>query len=226
MYMAGMPYHVVQRGNNREACFFEVEDCQLYLDLLATLSQRYHVQVHAYVLMTNHIHCLLTPQEDDGISRLTGVLGSRFAQCMNKKYKRTGTLWEGRHKSSVIDSENYLLACYRYIELNPVRAGMVTAPEEYEWSSYRVNAWGDSSNFIMPHDELKKLSVHDEERFRLYRQLFAEGLEDKTIEQFRKATHYCQPVGDKRFRDQIERQLGRKIGQARRGRPQKKVVSK
>ena len=103
MYISGFPYHVVQRGNNREACFFEIEDYQFYLDLLQQLLFRYGVHLHAYVLMTNHVHLLMTPEEKDSISNMTRVLGSRFAQYMNKKYQRTGTLWEGRHKSSGVD---------------------------------------------------------------------------------------------------------------------------
>ena len=111
MYVAGMPYHVVQRGNNREACFYSVEDYQFYLEVLGELLERYGVQLHAYVLMTNHVHFLMTPLEVDGISNVTKVLGSRYARYMNRSYRRTGTLWEGRH--------------YRHIEMNPVAASMV-----------------------------------------------------------------------------------------------------
>ena len=143
MYLPGLLYHIVQRGNNREACFFDPDDYQRYLEFLVESLHRYDVSLHAYVLMTNHIHLLMTPKNKEGISRVMKVVGSRYAQYMNKKYNRTGTLWEGRHKPSVIDSQTYLFTCYRYIELNPVAAGMVARPEEYQWSSYGVNAWGD-----------------------------------------------------------------------------------
>lgn len=131
MYLPGLPYHLVQRGNNRKACFFDSADREHYLDLLSQTSQLYGVAIHAYVLMTNRIHLLLTPEQSESISRLTRVVGSRYAQYVNKKYSRTGTLWEGRHKSSPVDTQTYLLKCYRYIELNPVRARMVDKPDEY-----------------------------------------------------------------------------------------------
>lgn len=137
-YLPGMPYHIVQRGNNREVCFFDIEDYECYLDLLSAMLKRYGAQLHAYVLMTNHVHFIMTPEEKDSISQLTKVVGSRFAQYMNRTYHRTGTLWEGRHKSSVIDSESYLLTCYRYVELNPVIAGMIERPEEYRWSRQQI----------------------------------------------------------------------------------------
>ena len=139
-YIPHLPYHVVQRGNNREACFIEPEDYQFYLALWQELAIKFQSAVHAYCLMTNHIHFLVTPATDDAISQTMKIVGSRYAQYFNRKYKRTGTLWEGRHKSSLIQSECHLLTCYRYIELNPVRAGMVERPEEYIWSSYSANA--------------------------------------------------------------------------------------
>jgi putative transposase len=156
-YIPHLPYHLVQRGNNREPCFVEPENYQLYLALWQELSERYGVAVHAYCLMTNHVHFLVTPGSDDAISKLMKNVGSRYAQYINRKYRRTGTLWEGRHKSSLIQSERYLLTCYRYIELNPVRAAMVKRPEEYRWSSYNANAWEDSS-WLKPHTEYERLS--------------------------------------------------------------------
>lgn len=140
MYLTGLPYHIVQCGNNREACFIESENYQFYLELWKELAIRYGVTVHAYCLMTNHVHFLATPDDENAISRTMKVVGSRYAQYVNKKYRRTGTLWEGRHRSSLVQSERYLLTCMRYIECNPVRAQMVTRPEEYRWSSYGTNA--------------------------------------------------------------------------------------
>jgi len=144
MYLAGLPYHVVQRGNNRQACFFDDDDRRLYLELLVSSLQRYDALLHAFVLMTNHVHLLMTPRAEDSISRVMRVAGSCYAQRFNRKYARTGSLWEGRHKASVIEADAYLLCCYRYIEMNPVRAGMVTSPDAYRWSSYRANACGGS----------------------------------------------------------------------------------
>ena len=152
MYIPGFPYHVVQRGNNREACFIEPENYQFYLELWKKLSKQYEVDVHAYCLMTNHIHFLATPATVTALSNTMKVVGSRYAQYINKKYRRTGTLWEGRHRASLIQKECYLLACYCYIELNPVRAGIVSSPKEYRWSSHGSNGWGDDS-WIIPHGE-------------------------------------------------------------------------
>ncbi len=224
MYLPGLPYHIVQRGNNREACFYAVEDYECYLNYLVDSLSRYEVALHAYVLMTNHIHLLMSPKDKEGISNVMKVTGSRFAHYMNKRYRRTGTLWEGRHKPSVVDSESYLLTCYRYIELNPVAAGMVVKPEEYRWSSYGVNAWGDKVSWITPHEEYVKLGVESTERCKIYRELFEEKLSDEDLHSIRKATHYCQPLGDEFFRCQIEEKLGRSVGQPCRGRPKNELI--
>jgi putative transposase len=218
MYLPGFPYHVVQRGNNREVCFIEPENYQLYLGLWEELSRRYGVAVHAYCLMTNHIHFLVTPDSRSAISNTLKVVGSRYAQYINRKYKRTGTLWEGRHRSSLLQSDRYLLTCYRYIELNPVRAGMVARPDEYRWSSYGVNAWSDPS-WLDPHEEYLRLGTDSETRTQAYRELFRHQLSEGDLHLIRKAAHYCQPVGDDRFRQQIEEKYEVKLGQMKRGRP-------
>ena len=220
MYLPGLPYHLVQRGNNREVCFIEPENYQFYLELWRTVSKRYGVSVHAYCLMTNHIHFLVTPQQKTSVSNTMKVVGSRYAQYINLKYKRTGTLWEGRHRSSLIQSERYLLCCHRYIELNPVRAGMVERPEEYRWSSYGTNAWGDKC-WLTPHDEYLRLGNSPEARQAAYRGLFRYQLSEVDLNHIRKAEHYCQPVGDDRFRKQIEEKYGVKAGRMKRGRPYK-----
>ncbi len=220
MYLPGLPYHIVQRGNNREPCFIEPENYQFYLELWESLSRRYSVSVHAYCLMTNHIHFLVTPDTETGISNTMKVVGSRYAQYINLKYKRTGTLWEGRHRSSLVQTDRYLLICMRYIELNPVRAGMVGRPEEYKWSSYGVNAWGDNS-WLTPHAGYLGLGESVADRCHAYRELFRCHLRKHDIELIRKAAHYCQPIGDDRFRKLIEEKYGIKLGQSARGRPKK-----
>lgn len=217
-YIPLLPYHIVQRGNNREVCFIEPENYQFYIELWRELSVKYQVAVHAYCLMTNHIHFLVTPKADDSISKTMKVIGSRYAQYINKKYKRTGTLWEGRHKSSLIQSERYLLTCYRYIELNPVRAGMVLMPEEYQWSSYGSNAWGDVS-WLSAHDEYLRLGSDIFSRAKAYRELFQHQLCDADLQNVRKSTHYCQPLGDERFVEFIRQRYGIQCGQMQRGRP-------
>lgn len=220
MYVAGLPYHVVQRGNNREACFIEPECYQFYLELWQQVTRRYGVAVHAYCLMTNHVHFLVTPQRVESISNVMKVVGSRYAQYINLRYKRTGTLWEGRHRASLVQSERYLLCCYRYIELNPVRAGMVERPEEYRWSSYGINAWGDAG-WLHPHEEYSRLGATVAQRCQAYRELFRNQLSEQDLHIIRRAAYYCQPVGDDRFRQEIDARYGIKPGQLHRGRPRK-----
>jgi len=221
MYLPDLPYHIVQRGNNREVCFVEPENYQYYLELWKECSNRYGVAIHAYCLMTNHIHFLVTPEEKDSISRATRVVGSRYAYYFNKKYRRTGTVWEGRHKASLVQNERYFLICGRYIELNPVAANMVKKPEEYKGSSYRINAWGGASNLV-PHAEYLKLGNDAETRCYAYRELFKNYLSEKDVHIIENASKYCQPLGDDRFKFQIETKYGIKLGYGSRGRPRKK----
>lgn len=209
----------MQRGNNREACFIEEENYQYYLELWEEVSRKKGVAVHAYCLMTNHILFLVTPQEKTSISETMRIVGSRYAQYINKKYKRTGTLWEGRHSSSLVQAERYLMACYRYIELNPVRANMVRRPEEYRWSSYGVNAWGDT-HWLIPHQEYTRLGQSREQQCYAYRELFRHQITEQDLHLFRKAAHYSQPIGVDLFRKQIEKKYRIKLGRLRRGRPQ------
>jgi len=224
-YLPGMPYHLVQRGNNREPCFIEPENYQFYLNLWQEVSARYGAEVHAYCLMTNHIHFLATPLNVSSLSNTMKVVGSRYAQYMNLKYGRTGTLWEGRHRSSLIQTEHYLLTCYRYIELNPVRASMVEHPNEYKWSSFAANAWGADS-WVRPHEQYLALGQTPGIRQVTYRELFRHSMDAGDIHKIRKAAHYCHPVGDDRFCKSIEEKYGIKLGQAKRGRPLKERLVK
>jgi putative transposase len=220
MYLSGLPYHIVQRGNNREACFIEPENYQFYLELWKELSIRYGVAVHAYVLMTIHVHFLATTNNEMAISNTMKVVGSRYAQYINKKYRRTGTLWEGRHRASLVQSDRYLLTCMRYIELNLVRAQMVARSEEYRWSSYGINAWSDHG-WLQYHEEYLRLGPTTETRGHAYRELFKAQLSEEDLHLIRKAAHYCQPVGSDHFRQQIEQKYGIKLGYMERGRPGK-----
>src|SRR5205085_1772900 len=137
--IADHPLHVIQRGVDRAACFRDDHDRVLYLGLLGEVGPRFRCSIHAYVLMTNHVHLLLTPRTREGPARLMKHVGQRFVQHFNRKHRRTGTLWEGRFRSSIVDTRDYLVRCQRYIELNPVRAGMVRRAEDYVWSSHRAN---------------------------------------------------------------------------------------
>ena len=221
-YLPGYPYHIVQRGNNREVTFIQPDDYAFYLGLWEACSKRYGIAIHAYCLMTNHIHFIATPDSSTALSKAMQVVGSRYAYHINRTYGRSGTLWEGRHRSSLIDSGAYLLRCYRYVELNPVRAGLVRRPEEYKWSSYGSNAWGDDS-WITHHDEYINLGRTRESRCLAYRSLFLSELDKDDLILIRKSAHYCQPIGSDRFCRQIEEKYGLTPGYKRRGRPGKKV---
>ena len=226
MYLPGIPFHIVQRGNNRAACFYSPQDYEYYLELLQAALKRYEVQLHCYVLMTNHVHLLMTPSDKEGISNVMKVLGSRYAQHMNRMYQRTGTMWEGRHKSSAVDGEHYLLKCYRYIELNPVTANMVSRPEEYQWSSFACNAYGVPSDIVSPHPNYLDLSHDPEMRCYYYRELFKSALSETDIHSIRLATHYSQAFGSDGFKEQIAKLNGQTPGQLHRGRPKLEMVKK
>lgn len=217
----GIPQHVTQRGNNRQACFYADEDYQLYLQLLNTACRAHDCCLHAYVLMTNHAHLLITPSTPDGVSRVMCDLGRDFVRNINRAYRRTGTLWEGRFKSSLVDTDRYCLACYRYIELNPVRAGMVNRPDEYRWSSYHCNALGKPDILISPHDCWLLLGEDDQDRTASYRALFGDALEQSDIEHIRHCINTGLPTGNDRFRRDIENALSIRLGQGKRGRPSK-----
>jgi putative transposase len=219
MFLPDVPSHVISRGNNRHACFFADEDYQFYLLCLNEACAKYKVAVHAYVLMTNHVHLLLTPIDTTGISSVLQSVGRRYVQYINKTYRRSGTLWEGRFKASLVDAENYLLACYRYIELNPVRAQMVEHPVEYRWSSYSVNAGLRSRRRLIAHDVYQRLGSDSESRCIAYRELFSVELEGKLVHDIQRASVFSMPLGNSRFQKQVEQALGRKIGYAKQGRP-------
>lgn len=216
-YCPGIPVHVVQRGVNRQPSFFSDQDRRLYLTTLGTMCERFGVAIHAYVLMTNHVHLLLTPSSVDGISRAIQSLGRVYVRDVNDRIGRTGTLWEGRHRDSLIDSDRYLLACQRYIEMNPVRAAIVDAPEAYAWSSYRENRSGNPAGLLSPHALYLGLGSTPASRSEAYRRLF-EREESACVEAFRKGVRRSYPVGDEQFLNRLKA-LGVPLGRALRGRP-------
>jgi putative transposase len=185
--MPGQPWHVWQRGVNKCPCFVGPGDRIHYLALLAEFSARHRCDVHAYVLMKNHVHLLVTPRDEYGVSRMMKDLGQNYVQDFNRANHRTGTLWEGRFKSSVIDSFRYLFTCHRYIELNPVRARIVRSPADYEWSSYRANAEGERCDWMTPHPLYMKLAPEGEERRRLYRRMFEASPSQDELAEIRNA---------------------------------------
>lgn len=209
--VAGLAQHIIVRGNNRQAVFFADGDYRLYLESLKLAADRYACAIHAYVLMTNHVHLLVTPSTDNGLSRMIQSVGRRYVRYINAIYQRTGTLWEGRFKSALIDSERYLLTCMRYIELNPIRAGMIDEPGAYPWSSYPVNASGKTSDLITPHAVYLSLSSSDRERQRMYRRLFQIDIDTDDLNRIRSATQTGEVIGHQRFRDQIADALARRV---------------
>lgn len=219
--LPGVPLHLIQRGNNRQACFFHEQDYLFYLEWLAEYAQISACKVHAYVLMTNHVHLLLTPESTHSAGDLMKRLGQRYVQYINRRYRRSGTLWEGRFRSCMTGEEDYLLSCYRYIELNPVRAGIVKHPQDYRWSSYRANALGEASGLIDPHDTYLSLGNDQEKQTSAYRELFTNRLNAELIDQIRKSTNGNYALGSPLFQEEIAGMLGRRVTPGKSGRPGK-----
>lgn len=216
--IANQPQHVIVRGNNREPIFCADADYQFYLEKLQQACTKHECELHAYVLMTNHVHLLISPRTEQGLGKVMQMIGRYYVQYFNYSYQRTGTLWEGRYKATLIDSEQYLLTCYRYIELNPVRAaGMVDDPAEYPWSSYRYNALGMKNELITPHYEYLKLAKIAEERQQAYRDLLIHPLTEKTLTEIRDATNKAWVLGSTYFKEKIEQQLKRPAGPKAKG---------
>jgi putative transposase len=210
LYLPGCAQHVIQRGNNREACFYDEADYKAYLSFLKDAATKCQVAIHAFVLMTNHVHLLVTPSDEQGISRMMQAQGRKYVQYFNFTYGRTGTLWEGRYKSTLVDSDSYLLTVYRYIELNPVRANMVMHSAEYPWSSYQGNALGKPIQLLTPHSMYCQLGRTDAERQSAYRALFRGRMTERDLAAIREATNKAWVLGDDRFKEQIEAKTGRR----------------
>jgi putative transposase len=222
IHIDGLPLHIVQRGHNRAACFFDDQDRLAYLGWLREALQRERCALHAYVLMTNHVHLLLTPEQADRVPQVLISVGRRYVQSINHTYGRTGTLWDGRYKSSLVQAETYLLLCQRYIELNPIRAGMVADPADYRWSSYRANALGAADPLLSPHPLYLALGADDDARRHAYRELFHGALDEKPLSELRLALNQDQPIGNDRFYREIEAMTGQRRQLRKRGRPRKR----
>jgi putative transposase len=182
----GVPQHVIQRGNDRQPCFFTESDNLRYHNDLREVALREGCAVHAYVLMTNHVHLLMTPSRRGAVARVMQSLGRRYVRYVNDRYNRTGTLWEGRYKACLVDEGDYLMQCHRYIELNPLRAGMVADPSDYSWSSHRANAYGTHDPLVLPHPAYMALSLDPAERLRAYRALVMETVGATEVEAIRR----------------------------------------
>lgn len=213
--------HIVQRGNNKTPIFFEDADYLQYKKILIDAAIKHDVKIHAYVLMSNHIHLLATSSTKQGISSMMQQIGRFYVPYINHKYKRTGTLWEGRFKSSLVDNDFYVLACMRYIELNPVRANMVKAPQDYQWSSYLANALGHYDAVLTQHASYQGLSDNTQKRRETYINLFLEHLDKTVLMDIRACMQTGTPLGNDTFREKIESKLKIKVGYSVRGRPKK-----
>lgn len=219
--LPGVPVHVVQRGNNRQPVFFADEDRRAYLRWLGEAAARCGCAIHAYVLMTNHIHLLTTPGQAGAVGRMIQTVGQHYVPYVNRTRHRSGTLWEGRYKACLIEADRHLLACQRYIELNPVRAGLVAAPGDYPWSSYAANARGRVDPLVHPHPLYEALGDTPVVRRRAYRAVLSKALPPDHDEAMRHALQSGTPLGGEAFRGRVEAELNRPIGHIRRGRPRK-----
>lgn len=219
--LPGVPQHVIQRGNNRQPCFLAEDDYTAYRQDLADAAHHHACAIHAYVLMTNHVHLLVTGARSGAVSAMMQQLGRRYVACFNARYGRSGTLWEGRFKAGLVDTRRYLLTCHRYIELNPVRAAMVAYPAKYRWSSFHANALGQPDPLITPHPEYLALGATPEARQSAYRALFERAIGDDAMNDIRSHVQQQKALGDSRFQAEIEAMLNRKVGIRPRGRPRK-----
>lgn len=219
--LPGIAQHIVQRGNDRLPCFFAEADYRRYLTHLREAASKHDCAVHAYVLMTNHVHLLVTPQAPGQVSRMMQSLGRRYVSYVNATYHRTGTLWEGRFKACLVDSERYVLTCHRYIELNPVRAAMVDSPAAYRWSSHHRNARGEDDPLLTAHRSYNALGNTPHERQRAYRDLFLDALSEDRLQEIRAYLQQQRVLGTPRFQAHIEAMLGRRASIRPQGRPRR-----
>jgi putative transposase len=214
--------HIIQRGNDRNACFRSESDYLVYLLHLRDLCAKLRCGVHAYCLMTNHVHLLVTPASREACISLMRNLGQRYVQYFNRRHGRTGTLWEGRFRSCIAESARYVLACYRYIELNPVRAGMVGKPIDYAWSSHAVNLGVRSDTLISFHAEFMALGSDTAARHAAYEGLFGEELKPSLLAEIRAATNAGNPLAGDAFKARLSDSTVRRLEPGRPGRPSKR----
>jgi putative transposase len=222
LVLPGVALHVVQRGNNRNACFRVDADYLTYMAYLRHLSRKYECEVHAYCLMTNHVHLLMTPPGQEECGLLMRDLGRCYVRYFNRRHARTGTLWEGRFRSCVAESAQYVLGCYRYMELNPVRAGMVSWAGAYPWSSYAVNSGMRADPFLSPHSEYLGLADQHPSRCAAYRGLFDHVFEPSLLRSIREATNGGYPLISESFRSKMVAPTG---SRAERGKPGPRVAA-
>ena len=219
VFVPGLPVHVIQRGNNRGQVFFGPKDAQQYLDWLQEAGAEHGLSVHAYVLMTNHVHLLVSPETAHSLPRAMRHLNWRYARYVNDTQSRTGSLWEGRYRASLVEEDPYFFACSRYIELNPVRAGLAKTPADYRWSSFKANARAQTDPVVSPHDLYTALGGSPDARAAAYRALFDDAITDTKLDAIRDAVNGGWPLGAEAFAALISRHAGQPLTQRKRGRP-------
>lgn len=217
--LPGYPHHIIQRGNNRHAIFASVADYQMLLNLLAENARKFEVAIHAYVLMSNHFHLLATPHTSNGLPQMMQAVGRRYVRHFNDAQKRTGTLWEGRYKSTLIQTDRYLLACMAYIDLNPVRAGLVAQARDYPWSSYGNYAGLRNDKLITPHPLVWDLGNTPFAREAAYAELVQTGINPAQQAELTDSTLTGWALGDPDFLADLQKRTQRRASKSIAGRP-------
>lgn len=218
----GIAAHITQRGHNGADCFRRDNDYLLYLLHLRELSEKHGCAVHAYCLMTNHVHILLTPSSQQACTNLMRDLGQRYVQYFNRQYGRIGTLWQGRYWANIAQSARYVLGCYRYIERNPVQARVVNSPGAYPWSSYAANTGARQDGLITPHAEYLALGSDAERRHACYARLVEDAMEPSLLQEIGEAMSTGYPLASDAFKADLAARLGRKTEPGKPGRPERK----
>ena len=219
LYVEGMTQHVIVRSNDGGDVFLREDDYFAYLDYLEDAAERYGCIIHAYVIMSNHLYLLVSPQTKQSLSRTLQSVGRRYTQYFNKAFDRSGNLWNSRYKTTLIDAKRYLLPCMRYIELNPVRTKLVKHPKAYPWSSYRCNALGEKNLLLTPHKLYRRLGRNSAARQTAYRRLFRARIPKADIDAIREATNKGWALGDDEFREWLQRFTDRRVKPLPKGRP-------
>jgi putative transposase len=201
---AGYPVHIISRGNNRHAIFTCDADMAAYAHWLSEGAERFGVSIHGWVFMTNHVHLLATPSLEVSLSQMMQYLGRLYVRRFNYAYARSGTLFEGRFKSCLVQENRYVLTCLRYIESNPVRAAMVKDPGDYRWSSYRAHAFGAAAGMWSPHNMYLDLGINGEQRQRAWRELVGKALNIETLAKIRHCANTGLVLGTESFREQVQ----------------------
>lgn len=223
LVIPNQPHHIIQRGNDRQLIFRDAADYLFFLDRLREGSRQFKVAIHAYVLMSNHLHLLATPSDEQGLSKMMQWIGRHYVPYFNHKYERTGTLWQGRYRATVIDAERYLMMCSRYIELNPVRAGIAPMPGDYPWSSYQHHIGIKSDPIVADHPLYWALGNTPFDREATYRNLVEQGVSEQDVRLLSEATLKGWPLGSDQFKLALERQTQRRVRPSKRGRPMRNM---